>query len=99
MPDADPRLSAIAGRLVWWQSPDRTLADQRRFLAQVMTYGNWDDTAHVAEVLGEDAFIDTLAHAPPGVFDDRSWSYGEMRREIAEGSLGEIGSPSIRGSL
>lgn len=79
MPEVDPRLSALAGRLVWWQSPERSLADPRRFLAQVMTYGDWDEAGYVAEVFGEDALLDALTHAPPGVFDDRSWSYWHVR--------------------
>jgi hypothetical protein len=32
-------LEIVASRLFWWKSPEEALADQNRFLAQVMTYG------------------------------------------------------------
>ena len=36
-------LEQVAKRLFWWKSPAEALADQRRFLAQVMTYGTVED--------------------------------------------------------
>lgn len=81
---ADDRLREIARRLAWWQPPDRTLADPPRFLAQVMAYGTWDEALFVLRVYGEVAMEDALRAAPPGVFDDRSWSYWHARLGIAQ---------------
>lgn len=65
----------IARRLIWWQTPDRVLAQPRRFLAQVMALGTWDDIVAVRQVYGDDALRAVLADPPPGVFDPRSWHY------------------------
>jgi hypothetical protein len=45
------------------------------FLAQVMTYGTWSDIVEARAHFSEDAFRDALRHAPPGIFDERSWHY------------------------
>lgn len=69
------QLKFIAKKLFWWESPEEALANPRRFLAQVMTLGTWDEVRTVRELMGWDAFKDALTHAPPGVFDARSWAY------------------------
>ena len=74
-PSPDPRLRDLATRLIWWKGPDEALADERRFLAQAMTFGTWDDMQIVRSVYGVDALRTVLADAPPGVFDRRSWAY------------------------
>lgn len=75
----DPRLLDLAAKLIWWKSPDEALADERRFLAQAMTFGSWDDMQVVVSTYGEDALRTVLADAPPGVFDRRSWAYWHAR--------------------
>ncbi len=75
----DTRLMGVAARLFWWKSPEEALADERRFLAQAMTFGSWDDTQVVLSTFGEDALCAVLADAPPGVFDRRSWAYWHAR--------------------
>lgn len=71
----DPLLLDLATRLIWWKGPDEALADERRFLAQAMTFGTWDDMQLVRSVYGVDALRAVLGDAPPGVFDRRSWAY------------------------
>ncbi len=82
-PDADPRIRDLASRLIWWKDPDAALADPRRFLAQAMTYGSWDEMELVRSIYGVDALHAVLSDAPPGVFDRRSWSYWHVRFGIA----------------
>lgn len=65
----------IARRLVWWKTPETALEYMPQFLAQVMTFGTWEDVLKVREEFGNDAFRDTLANAPAGIFDGRSWHY------------------------
>lgn len=82
MPDQaaqDPRLRELAAKVVWWKRPEEALADQRLFLAQAMTYGNWEDMELVRSTYGTDALRALLQDAPPGVFDPRSWSYWHAR--------------------
>jgi hypothetical protein len=71
----DGELVALARRLFWWKQPEAALADRDRFLAQVMTYGTWQDILEARRHFGEAVFREALRHAPAGVFDARSWSY------------------------
>ena len=68
-------LVPVAKRVFWWGKPDEWLDDAVRFAAQVMTYGDWDDTAFTLRLLGESLFRETLQTPPPGVFDMKSWTY------------------------
>lgn len=68
-------LVALARRLFWWKQPEAALADRNRFLGQVMTYGTWADVVQARKYFGDQAFREALQHAPPGVFDARSWTY------------------------
>jgi len=68
-------LVTLARRLFWWKKPQDALADADRFLVQVMTFGTWQDVLEARRHFGEGAFRDALQHAPPGVFDARSWTY------------------------
>jgi len=68
-------LVQLARRLFWWKPAEEALADRDRFLAQVMTYGTWRDIADARAHFQEEAFRHALRHAPPGVFDARSWTY------------------------
>jgi hypothetical protein len=75
-------LEAIARRLIWWMSPPHAVSDQKRFIAQVMTYGNWEDVQDSLRILGESVFRETLADPPSGVFDGRSWTYWHHRFQM-----------------
>ena len=69
------QLKRIASEIFWWQSPEVSLANPRRFLAQLMTLGTWHEVQLVKDAFGWDAFKDALVNAPAGVFDRRSWAY------------------------
>ena len=69
------RLLPIAEKLCWWDAPAVALRNRTRFLAQVMTLGNWEDVRTVREVFGIEALRDVLSEPPAGVFDDASWIY------------------------
>ena len=76
---ATPELLAVAERVVWFKPPHEALADPIHFLAHVMTYGTVEDLRAVDRVIGPDAYREVLEHAPPGVFDARSWAYWNLR--------------------
>lgn len=73
-----PDLLHVARRVVWFKPPEQTLAEPIHFLAHVMTYGTPEDLAVVTKFVGRDEFRDVLDHAPPGVFDPRSWAYWNL---------------------
>lgn len=77
-----PALVGVAKRVFWWGTPDDWLDDPIRFAAQVMTYGDWDDTALVFKLLGDSIFQQVLADPPAGVFDPKSWHYWHRRYSL-----------------
>ncbi len=73
-----PALLDVARRVVWFKEPDAALADAVHFLAHVMTFGTPDDLAALRGVVGNDEWREVLQHAPPGIFDPRSWAYWHL---------------------
>ena len=74
-----PALLDVAERVVWFKDPADALADPVHFLAHVMTYGTVEDLRAIENVVGHTEFLETLDHAPPGVFDPRSWAYWNLK--------------------
>jgi hypothetical protein len=68
-------MKAIAKALIWWQPPEVSMAEPRRFLQQVMALGTWSEVCEVRRNFGVEAFRDAILNATPGVFDIRSWAY------------------------
>jgi hypothetical protein len=63
----------VARRVIWFEPPERALADPVRFLAYLMNYGTAADVAVVRRYLDLDDFREALEQAPPGIFDEESW--------------------------
>lgn len=74
-----PEMFRVAKRVVWFKDPDETIADPVHFLAHVMTYGMEEDLRVVLQVVGDEALCEALQHAGPGIFDQRSWAYWNLR--------------------
>jgi len=85
--DVNEQLCSIARRMIWWESPEETLARPARFIMQVMTRGQWSDVLFLQGVYGKDAFKDALLHPEPGVFDIRSWTYWRAVFGLPDGPL------------
>jgi hypothetical protein len=68
------QLKRVARELIWWQAPEVSLANPRRFLAQVMALGTWDQLQMAKQAFDWNVFRDTLLNAEPGWFDPRSWA-------------------------
>ena len=66
---------AIARRVIWFEEPEQALHDPVRFLAYAMTYGRHEDTKRLREYYSDEELRESLDHAPPGIFDERSWAY------------------------
>jgi hypothetical protein len=71
-------LREIAARYVWWQPPDVTLSRPHHFLCQLMTLGTADDVRAVRRLVGDQALLEALEHAPPGVMDAKSWNFWHL---------------------
>ena len=68
-------LLALAGRTVWYKPPDGAVADQTNLVAHVLTYGDQEDVKVLRRYMDLNDIRESLDRAPPGVFDERSWSY------------------------
>jgi hypothetical protein len=71
-------LLAVAENVIWFKPPKEALADSTDFLCHVMTYGSLDDVLTAEKHFTLDQFREALEHAPPGVFDPRSWHYWNL---------------------
>ena len=76
---ATSELLSVAERVVWFKAPSEALADPVHFLAHVMTYGTAEDLRALEGLVGHREFRETLEHAPPGIFDPRSWAYWNLK--------------------
>ncbi|HEX4767364.1 MAG TPA: hypothetical protein VH414_13920 [Lichenihabitans sp.] len=66
---------AIARNVIWFEEPERALAEPFRFMAYLMTYGTAEEIETVRRHVGRAAFVEVMDHIPPGIMDARSWAY------------------------
>jgi len=76
-------LKRLAGKYVWWKTPDEAVAMPERVIAQVMNIGDYADVQELAAQLGDQVLIEVLSHAEAGQFNDRSWAYWHYRLDMA----------------
>ncbi len=77
-------LRRMAGRYVWWKTPDEAMRFPERVAAQVMNIGDWDDVLEVIDAAGEGYLRDVLRHSEAGQLNARSWHYWHYRLGLAE---------------
>lgn len=73
-----PEIASVAKRVIWFEPPEQAIADPIRFLAYPMTYGDHRDMALIREYVSDSELHYAITHAPPGVFDERSWAYWNL---------------------
>jgi hypothetical protein len=69
----------VAERVVWFLPPEEALADPVHFLAHVMTYGTIEDLRALEGIVDLRDFREVLEHAPPSIFDARSWAHWNLK--------------------
>ncbi len=69
---ATPALLQVARRVMWFEEPERALADPVQFLAHVMVFGGVEGLKALRGVASKDDYREVLERAPPGIFDARS---------------------------
>lgn len=72
---ATPEIVAVARKVVWFEPPEKALADPIRFMAYAMTYAVPEDMRLIRRFVSDDDFREALEHAPAGIIDPRSWAY------------------------
>lgn len=76
-------LKQLAGKYIWWKSPDEAIAMPERVIAQIMNIGDYVDVQIMAEKVGDDVLRDVLRRAEIGQFSERSWTYWHYRLGLA----------------
>jgi hypothetical protein len=72
---ATPETLVVARRIVWFEPPEKALADPVRFMAYAMMYALPEDMHFIRKFVLDDDFRDALDHAPPGIIAPSSWAY------------------------
>jgi hypothetical protein len=72
---ATAQMLGVAPRIIWFEPPERALANPVRFMAYAMTYARHEDMRVIREYVSDDDFREALDRAPPGIIDPRSWAY------------------------
>ena len=71
-------LAHLAKRLEWFKSAGDALKDPYHFVAHVLTFGTFEDVTVLRQHLSTSDLKDAIDHAPPGIFDSRSWNYWNL---------------------
>ncbi|MDR1064067.1 MAG: hypothetical protein LBL48_09105 [Azoarcus sp.] len=72
-------LKPLAGKYIWWKTPDEAVAMPERVIAQVMNIGDYTDVQLLAAQVGDEVLRDVLTNAEAGQFNERSWTYWHYR--------------------
>lgn len=78
----------VARRIVWFEEPEKALADPIRFMAYAMTYARHKDMRVIRQYVSDDELRQALDGAPPGIIDPRSWAYWNLK-------MGRFPPPSL----
>jgi hypothetical protein len=91
-------LLSVARKVVWYDTPEQTLADLKTFLSHLMVYGSSTDVAVTKRYVPAEEFRKVLENAPAGVFTQDVWrKWHEAlgmpvpplpRRHFPDGSVG-----------
>ncbi len=76
---ATPELLRAARRIIWFMEPEQALENTVQLLAYAMKHSMDEDMALLLEHVGMDGLRQALESAPPGIIDERSWSYWNAR--------------------
>ncbi len=66
-------LKRLAARLIWWKSPEHSLAYPHRIMAQIINTGDFEDVCELTDALGDVVLHDIVRSTEAGEFDRRSW--------------------------
>lgn len=74
-----PETAEVARRIIWFEEPEKALADPIRFMAYAMTYARHEDMGVIRRYVSDDDIRQALDAAPPGIVDPRSWAYWNLK--------------------
>lgn len=74
-----PATLDVARRVIWFETPERALADPLQFMVYAMTYARHEDMRVLRQFVSDDDLREALDKAPPGIIDPRSWAYWNLK--------------------
>jgi len=74
-----PGTVEVARRIIWFEEPEKALAEPVRFMAYAMTYARHVDMRVIRQYVSDEEIRQALDAAPPGIIDPRSWAYWNLR--------------------
>lgn len=74
-----PQTAEVARRIIWFEEPEKALANPVRFMAYAMTYARHKDMRVIRQYVSDDEIRQALDAAPPGIIDPRSWAYWNLK--------------------
>jgi hypothetical protein len=80
---------ALANRVIWFEPPEQALQNAARFMAYAFRYATHQDMKLLRSALADEDLMEALENAPPGIIDQRSWSYWHA-------ILGKFPAPPMR---
>lgn len=76
-------LRYLAGKYIWWKTPDEALQQPERVVAQVMDIGDYDDVQLLADQADATYLREVLVNGEIGQYSPRSWAYWHYRLGLA----------------
>jgi hypothetical protein len=62
-------------KYIWWQTPEETLENSRRLIAQILNIGTLEDLIILFNNFHKDDISESLVRAEPGDFNEKSWYF------------------------
>jgi len=72
-------IQELARRVIWFEPPEQAIADPIRFACYAMTYATHEDMQTLRQHFSDDDLRESLANAPAGILDPRSWAYWNLK--------------------
>ncbi len=82
---AERALLRLAGRYIWWKTPEEAARYPDRVLAQVMDIGTFEDCRAMRAAFGDERLRSVMRRAEPGWFRARSWAFWQAALGIDAG--------------
>jgi hypothetical protein len=74
-----PELENVARNTVWFKPPIEALDEPFHLVAHVLTFGTHEDVTTLCKYISDSELREAIDHAPPGIFDPRSWAYWNLK--------------------
>jgi hypothetical protein len=74
-----PELENVARNTVWFKPPADAIDEPFHLVAHVLTFGTHEDVTTLRKYISDSELQEAIDHAPPGIFDPRSWAYWNLK--------------------